>query len=59
MQIQKGVNEDQMLKSLEFVSQSLYILERSLVGNQAALGEAGNRACQHLFETLMRICKEP
>ena len=53
MQIQKGANEDQTLKSLEFVSQSLYILERSLEGNQAALGEVGNRACQHLCETLM------
>ena len=53
MQIQKGANEDRTLKLLEFVSQSLYILERSPEGNQAALGEAGNRACQHLCETLM------
>ena len=53
VQIQKGANEDQTLKSLEFVSQNLYILERSPEGNQAALGEAGNRACQHLCETLM------
>ena len=50
---EKGANEDQTLKSLEFVSQSLYILERSLEGKRAALGEAGNRACQHLCETLM------
>ena len=53
MQIQKGAFEDQTLKSLEFVSQRLCMLERSPEGNQAALGEAGNRACQHLCETLM------
>jgi len=53
VQIQKGANEDQTLKSLEFVSQSLYMLERTPEGNQAALGETGNRACQHLCETLM------
>jgi len=47
VQIQKGANEDRTLKSQEFVSQSLYMLERTPEKNQAALGEAGNRGCQH------------
>ena len=35
------------------VAKFVYILERTPEGNQAALGEAGNCACQHLCETLM------